>query len=259
MTTQQLDDTLPVEEEVSAATADAIEASVAAVETAPAVTPGAEAPAASPPFEAAPEEGAAFELPAELVGSAPATDTGTLADIERQELVRLRQGQAEINQFRQEQQESVDIQQRTRDYEARNIDPDTAKYIAEEVRTEYLRGKARLDQQIMYGQIEQGRRNAAIYYGKEYGVSPAALTGFGNPQDMERYAQLLSYTGKIDKRVAKVEQSQVPEQHFDGGQAATGGPRTPLELLAWLGNNPDAEITTEQNKMLTDAGFGNVT
>ena len=61
------------------------------------------------------------------------------------------------------------------------------------------------------------------------------------------------------KRVEKIEQNQVQEQHFDGGQAATGGPRTPEQLLAYLGNNPDSDITPDQIKILNDAGFGQVT
>ena len=257
MTIQQIvDDAVPAEEEVSPATADAIEASVAAAETAAAPTPEPAPVTESPPAEEAPspEAAATFELPAELVPQAPAADA--LAEGERQELLRLRQSQADMQQFRAEQQAALDIQQRQREYEARNIDPETAKYIAEEVRAERLRGDQQLAAQQIQSQIEQGRRNAAIYYGQQYGVAPSALQGFGNPQDMERYAQLLSYTGKLDKRVGAVEQKQVPEQHFDGGQAGTGGPRTPLELLAWLGNNPDAEITPEQNKILTDAGYG---
>jgi hypothetical protein len=114
-----------------------------------------------------------------------------------------------------------------------------------------LRGEQELNNERIQGQIEVGRRNAAAYYGKQYGVSPTALAGFGNPKDMERYAQLLAYTGKIDKRVEKVEKAQVPEQHFDGGQASTGGPRNLDDQVARLADDKvDMDMTPEAQAAL---------
>ena len=98
----------------------------------------------------------------------------------------------------------------------------------------------------MLGQIAEGRGNAALHYGKQYGVSPDALSGFETPQDMERYAQLLSYTGKMDRRLSNVEKGRVPEQHFDAGQAATGGPRSLDDQINYLADDSvDLEMTPE--------------
>jgi len=227
------------------------ETPIAAMEETPSAPQESEAPIASPPAETAPEDAAAFELPAELLTVAQAPNAAGIADMERQELLRLRQGQAEMNEFRRQQEHNIDIQQRQREYESRNIDPEMAQYIAEEVRAERLRGEQQLVNERVQGQIEEGKRNAALHFGKQYGVAPSALVGFGNPQDMERYAQLLSYTGKIDKRVERVEQARVPEQHFDGGQGATGGPMSGEALEEAVGNGT-VQLTPETMRQLQD-------
>jgi len=248
---QQLEASVPSDEAPRINPEVDIEGAVSAAQAAEAATEEPGAPPASPAPTAPPSPGSlvAFELPPELsnpsAGIIPPT-TGTLADTERVELEQLRQARAEILQFRQEQQSAIDIAQKQREYESRNIDSETAKYIAEEVRAESLRGQAKLEQQIIENKIEEGRRNAALYYGKQYGVSADALTGFGNPTDMERYAQLLSYTGKMDRRLSNVEKGRVPEQHFDAGQAATGGPRSLDDQINYLADDSvDLEMTPE--------------
>ena len=230
-------------------------------------TPGSEAAATPPPAETAPTEPTTVtdttlagapespvEVPTELIPTAD--HSNVLNDVERQELARLRHERAEVAQFRAEQQSATELQQKQREYESRGMDPETALYIANEVRAERLRGQEQLANSQMQAQIETGRRNAAAYYGKEYGVTPSALVGFPTPESMEAYAKLLAHTGKQEKRLSMVEKNQVQEQHFDGGQGAAGGPKTPSEILAFYGDNPDVEFTTEHKKTLTDAGYG---
>ena len=242
---QQMDANIPSEDAPLVNPEANIEAAVAQVQAAEAA---AEAPAASPAgtdAPATPEQAAAFELPAELAPTAPTGDPNALTEAERADYIRLQQGQAAMQQFRAEQEQAIDIQQRTREYESRNIDPETAQYIAAEVRAEHLRGQQRTADVVMQAQIVEGRRNAATYFGKQYGVAASALVGFSTPQDMEQYAKLLSYTGKMDKRVAKVEQQQVPEQHFDAGQAATGGPRNMEDQINHLAGDVDMDLNPE--------------
>jgi hypothetical protein len=194
------------------------------------------------------------EIPAEL--ATPTTEPTVFTDVERQELAQLRQVRAEMAQFRTDQQSELELRQFQADYETRGFDSDTAKYIAQEVRAERLRGTQGIAQAQQTAQIEKGRQNAAAHYGKQYGVAPSALVGFSSPQEMEKYAQLLSYTGKMDKRVKAVEEKQVEEQAFDQGQGVTGKPRSAIDLLAYYGNNQDVEISAADKKTMEDAGFG---
>jgi len=245
---QQLEASVPSDEAPRINPEVDIEGAVSAAQAAEAVTQEPGAPPASPAPTAPPSPGSlvAFELPPEVAAAPPAPTPAGLANNERIELEQLRRSRAEILQFRQEQQAAIEIEQRQREYESRNIDPETAKYMAEEVRAESIRGQAKLNEQIMLGQIAEGRRNAALHYGKQYGVSPDALSGFETPQDMERYAQLLSYTGKMDRRLSNVEKGRVPEQHFDAGQAATGGPRSLDDQINYLADDSvDLEMTPE--------------
>ena len=192
-----------------------------------------------------------FQLPAELAYAPISQDLDRIANAEREELARLRQGQAEMLQFRDAQQSEAELQQLQERYEASGIDPDTARWAANEVKNERRRGEQQVQHLHLQGQIAEGRRNAAVHFGQQYGVTPSALVSFNTPEDMERYAQLLSYQGKQERRLTSLERNQVPEQHFDGGQGAAGGPLAGDALEEAIGNGTVA-LTPERVRQLQD-------
>jgi hypothetical protein len=227
------------------------EAPVAAESPIETVAPEPTAPADSPSPAAEEIPQSPFELPYELAATPPPPEPAGLVNVEREELARLRQGQAEMAQFQAVQQSEAELQELQQQYEALNMDPETARWVANEVRKERRKGEQQVQQMHLLGQVEQGRRNAAVHYGGQYGVAPSALVSFNTPQDMERYAQLLAHQGKQERRLTSLERSQVPEQHFDGGQGAAGGPLSGEALEVAIGNGT-AELTPERMRQLQD-------
>ena len=96
--------------------------------------------------------------------------------------------------------------------------------------------------------------------GKRFGVKPDALAGFQRIEDMERYASLLRYTGtrekEFEQRLASLEKSRVPEQRFASAGAAGSVPQKPADLLKYLGEHPEVEMTPEDMAILSKAGYG---
>jgi len=222
---------------------DNIEAAVAAVEAAEA--PSEETVVPSPSSQETPES--PVEVPSELIAT-PAP----VIDARDQELAQLRLERAQVLQLQATQQQELYLQQLQADYEARGFDPEAAKYMAQEIRAERARGEQNLAQAQQATQLAQAKQNAANYYGNQYGVNPQALVNFNHPDDMERYAQLLQYTGKLDKRVSVVEKNQVPEQDFDSGQGTAGGPRGNNDLVNLYGDpSVDLDLTPEKRAELS--------
>lgn len=209
-------------------------------------SPGTEAPVEEPDAPA--------DIPDAL--KTPALDpNAALGDAERRELARLRFERGETLQLQAQQRQTAELEQLERHYsEQYNIDSETARFIASEVRAERARGQSQLERAELTRQIEIGRQNASIYYGKQYNVRPEALIRFDTPESMEEHAKLLQHTAKQEKRLVAVEKTRVPEQTFLGGSQPA--PASAEGLLAHYGNNPDLEFTPAHRKILIDAGYG---
>ena len=74
-------------------------------------------------------------------------------------------------------------------------------------------------------QIAQGRQNAAVAIGSQYGVSPAILMSAESPQQMHEIAQREKrYTG-LERDIQVLKQAQVPSQPLNSaGYSQAGGP-----------------------------------
>jgi hypothetical protein len=73
-------------------------------------------------------------------------------------------------------------------------------------------------------QIQQGKINAAQFYGKQYGIDPAVLMDSGSPEAMREVGAREQRYAEQERRIQTLEQGRVPAQALNsvGTSQATG-------------------------------------
>ena len=147
-----------------------------------------------------------------------ANDTG---DRDRQELNYLRseRNQQEITSATNERLRAFQAELQQRGYSAQEQE----YFLARENQTyqEVIQERQTFIQQQ---QIQQGKINAAQFYGKEYGIDPAILMDSQSPEAMREVGAREKRYAEQERRIQSLEQGRVPAQALNsvGTSQATG-------------------------------------
>ena len=72
-------------------------------------------------------------------------------------------------------------------------------------------------------QFNEGKRNAAAHFGREYGVDPNLLMGANSPQDMQAIGEREKRYAAQDARLKALERGQVQPQTLDSSNGSRAG------------------------------------
>lgn len=148
-------------------------------------------------------------------------------DATQQELAFLRRQLAQVEADKAAQlTESLitkESQQVLRDALARGLSEEDANWMAQRHYTlahsvHQERETLREQQQIMQGKI-----NAAMQFGKRYGVSPSMLMSAGSPEEMRAVGEREQRYAAQEARLKALEQSRVQPQTLDSGVGSRAG------------------------------------
>lgn len=158
---------------------------------------------------------------------APAATTIPQEDIRDVELRTARQRLAQVEADRQAETTQArlteEARQVQRDALARGLSEEDANWMAQRHFTlaqgvHQEREKLREEQQYM-----QGKMNAAVQLGKEYGVSADLLMSGNTPQDMRAIGEREKRYATQEARIKALEQKQVPAQALDASNGSRAG------------------------------------
>jgi hypothetical protein len=188
----------------------------------------------TPPEPATPETGDETPQPSAAADDGPPPPSESAAapvtpDPEREaERERLHQAEQQVEQFRQQQERQRQDEwerETVAAYENQGVPPETARQIARQQRSLYEQSQLAQRQVEIARMNEQGRFNAALHYGTQYGVDPKVLYSYESPKAMEEKAKDLHRIANLEAEVNKIKTAQVPPgQKFDNGRS-TPAPR----------------------------------
>lgn len=173
--------------------------------------------------------------PVPPAASAPTPETPTPATPDpemRRRLTLLEQQNREYQETAQRQQLDQWEQEAVATYQNQGFTAEQARLAAQQNRRQYeAQAQLRRQHEIAL-ENERGRYNAALHYGKQFGVDPASLISFSSPQEMEREARHMKEVNDLRSEVTKLKQAKVPAgQTFDNGRS-TAAPSDSDE--AWM-------------------------
>ena len=126
--------------------------------------------------------------------------------------------QAELQ--RQSQLLEQQTAQMATDLQNQGLMPAEAAQIAQQ-QTYYRQQAMQAQQQAQqYAEFQQGKMNAAFYYGQLHNVSPQELMQYNTPQEMERAAKSHTEIAALKAEVASMKRGQVAPQSMDNNQTS---------------------------------------
>ena len=106
------------------------------------------------------------------------------------------------------------------DLQNQGLMPAEAAQIAQQ-QTYYRQQAMQAQQQAQqYAEFQQGKMNAAFYYGQLHNVSPQELMQYNTPQEMERSAKSHTEIAALKAEVASMKRGQVAPQSMDNNQTS---------------------------------------
>ena len=145
----------------------------------------------------------------------------------RQELAQARQRLAQVEAERQFQANEAALQREFQAVYQEELTQNQSETDALRIARRHLDLSRRvgLEEQRLRSsaEAEQGKRNAAAYFGKQYGVDPSLLMVAGNPEDMEAMAQREKRYAGIEADVKNLKQGRVPAQVLDAASGSRAG------------------------------------
>ena len=106
------------------------------------------------------------------------------------------------------------------DLQNQGLMPAEAAQIAQQ-QTHYRQQAMQAQQQAQqYAEFQQGKMNAAFYYGQLHNVSPQELMQYNTPQEMERSAKSHTEIAALKAEVASMKRGQVAPQSMDNNQTS---------------------------------------
>ena len=126
--------------------------------------------------------------------------------------------QAELQ--RQSQLLEQQTSQMATELQNQGLMPAEAAQIAQQ-QTYYRQQAMQAQQQAQqYAEFQQGKMNAAFYYGQLHNVSPQELMQYNTPQEMERSAKSHTEIAALKAEVASMKRGQVAPQSMDNNQTS---------------------------------------
>lgn len=202
--------------------------------------PVVEAPAPEPVSEAPAPVTPSVEVPVAPIVPEPAVQPYPGAAVRQpiniQEHQRLQQENAALRQ----QQEGLAAQHRAQTLRQQANEAATARsrqlvelgyftddqsnLVTQEIQQAYEQVLGTQQQVETQKQFFEGKANAAMYYGDQYGISPKDLMAFNTPQDMERHGLNQQEIQRLKTQVARLTKAEAPLQQFDSGvpQSSSG-------------------------------------